>query len=260
MVDSEVVKAMIEKETYGFNTFITNRVGEIQQTTSPKEWVWISGKLNIADLITRECKPEEISEDSKWQNGPSFLELPESKWPIRTDTVAMKLPDYKKDGSMGSKAEMRDANEDKMSISEVMGKKTGYSMLGNHVLSTKRSEILKMKEIQEEEKEDSLARRIDIMGIGTYRKLLQVTARVLSLYKKPLSFKNATRDLQNQQVSEAELFWFREAQRSITDYDLKHRYQRLSPLRRSDGIIVVGRRTEKWMNISYNNEMLILLP
>ena len=172
----------------------------------------------------------------------------------------MKLPDCKKDGSMGSKAEMRDANEDKMSISEVMGKMTGYSMLGNHALSTKRSEMLKMKEIQEEEKEDSSARRIDIKGIGTYRKLLQVTARVLSLYKKPLSFKNATRDLQNQQVSEAELFWFREAQRSITDYDLKHRYQRLSPFRRSDGIIVVGRRTEKWMNISYNNEMLILLP
>ena len=39
MVDSEVVKAMIEKESYGFNTFIANRVGEIQQTTSPKEWI-----------------------------------------------------------------------------------------------------------------------------------------------------------------------------------------------------------------------------
>ena len=87
MVDSEIVKAMIDKESYGFNTFIAKRIGEIHQETSPKEWVWVSGKQNIADILTRGCKPEEMNEDSTWQTGPTFLERPEKEWPIRTHTI-----------------------------------------------------------------------------------------------------------------------------------------------------------------------------
>ena len=33
IVDSEIVKAMISKESYGFNTFAANRIGEIQSKT-----------------------------------------------------------------------------------------------------------------------------------------------------------------------------------------------------------------------------------
>ena len=36
--DSEIVKAMISKESYGFNTFVANRIGEIQEKTDPSEW------------------------------------------------------------------------------------------------------------------------------------------------------------------------------------------------------------------------------
>ena len=31
LVDSEIVKAMIHKESFGFNTFASNRIGEIQK-------------------------------------------------------------------------------------------------------------------------------------------------------------------------------------------------------------------------------------
>ena len=47
--DSEIVKAMISKESCGFNTYAANRIGEIQQETNPSEWVWTAGSLNIAD-------------------------------------------------------------------------------------------------------------------------------------------------------------------------------------------------------------------
>ena len=49
--------------------------------TSPKKWFWVESKYNIAAWLTRGKKPNETNLDSIWQNGPSFLELPESEWP-----------------------------------------------------------------------------------------------------------------------------------------------------------------------------------
>ena len=49
IVDSEIVKAMISKESYGFNTFAANRISEIQSKTEVSEWYWVNGTLNIAD-------------------------------------------------------------------------------------------------------------------------------------------------------------------------------------------------------------------
>lgn len=60
IVDSEIVKAMINKESYGFNTYAVNRIGEIQQKTDPQEWFWIAGDLNIADWITQGKSPKEL--------------------------------------------------------------------------------------------------------------------------------------------------------------------------------------------------------
>ena len=83
LVDSEIVHAMIHRESYGFNTFVGNRIGEIQRNTVPDEWGWIEGKLNIADLTTRGCSPDVLATGSTWQNGPEFLTLPEEHWPVR---------------------------------------------------------------------------------------------------------------------------------------------------------------------------------
>ena len=76
IVDSEIVRAMIQKESYGFNTFVALRVGEVQGHTNPQNWYWIDGKLNIADWITRGKNPDELGPGSTWQNGPEFLKLP----------------------------------------------------------------------------------------------------------------------------------------------------------------------------------------
>jgi len=84
---------MVQKESYGFNTFGAARVGEIQQNTNPKEWFWMESKYNIADWLTRGKKPNGINLDSAWQNGPSFLELPESEWPIHKTITKEQLPE-----------------------------------------------------------------------------------------------------------------------------------------------------------------------
>ena len=53
IVDPEIVSAMIQKESYGFTTFVAVHVAEIQGHTNPQNWYWIDPKSNIADWITR---------------------------------------------------------------------------------------------------------------------------------------------------------------------------------------------------------------
>ena len=96
IVDSEIVKAMISKESYGFNTYAANRIGEIQQETNPSEWVWTAGSLNIADWLTRGKSPRELGQDSQWQNGPEFLKLPVKKWPVSHEVNVEELPERHK--------------------------------------------------------------------------------------------------------------------------------------------------------------------
>ena len=237
--DSEIVKAMVNKASYGFNTFVANRIGEIQQATSPHEWIWINEKINVADILTRGCTPNELDENSIWQNGPQFLQWSEDKWPKGNNEFIGVLPDQKRTTS----AEHGENDEVKGCHSSHSGK--FVAMVEDKMVTRK---------------VDSLAERININRFSSYTRLLRVTARVCAMYKKRPSFKNVATELSYQQLKEAEMFWVQEAQRTITDLELSHKYLRLSPCKREDGIIVVGRRAEKWMSISYNAEKPILLP
>ena len=41
IVDSTIVRAQIQQESYGFGTFAATRIAEIQNKTEPSEWWWI---------------------------------------------------------------------------------------------------------------------------------------------------------------------------------------------------------------------------
>ena len=86
-VDSNIVKGMIQKGSYGHNTFDGNRVGEIHRNSDINEWHWIDGDNNIADIITRGASPLELGMNSIWQKAPNFLELEENDWPIDLEPV-----------------------------------------------------------------------------------------------------------------------------------------------------------------------------
>ncbi|KAL1006954.1 hypothetical protein UPYG_G00079620 [Umbra pygmaea] len=83
-VDIETILGAIQKDSYGYQTFFANHIGEIQKAGSVECWRWVEGRQNIADLITREASPEELAEGSVWQEGQEFLKLPESDWPVKT--------------------------------------------------------------------------------------------------------------------------------------------------------------------------------
>ena len=219
-VDSEIVKSYVGKKSYGFGTFEGNRLGEIERTTLPEEWLWIPGVMNVADLMTRGCSPNKMGKDSIWQNCHPIFKEAESVWSsMMPPTPNMELSEH-------SPAPVQDT----------------LQAIGNVCIP------------------DSLASRIDITRYSNYTKLLHVTARILLFYQPPPAFKNAVGDITLQNVEEAEIFWIKEAQGSITDEELKSRYIRLGPKRRCDGIITVGHRMEKWMDMSYNNKDIILLP
>lgn len=83
-VDSQTVLGAIQRESYGFQTFFVNRIGEIQKAGAVTDWWWIPGEVNVADLVTRGCSPELLGENSVWQKGPEFLFSSVEDWPIKS--------------------------------------------------------------------------------------------------------------------------------------------------------------------------------
>lgn len=94
--DSEIVKAMISKESYGFDTFAANRIGEIQQKTDPQEWFLDSGRFEYCRLGDQRKNPWRAGPCSIWQTGPEFLKQPVEKWPVSSQTNVEKFPERHK--------------------------------------------------------------------------------------------------------------------------------------------------------------------
>lgn len=83
-VDSQTVLGAIQRDSYGFQTFFANRVGEIQKAGPVTDWWWVPGVENIADLLTRGGSPEQLGSNSLWQQGPKFLAKPIEEWPMKS--------------------------------------------------------------------------------------------------------------------------------------------------------------------------------
>ena len=217
--DSQIVHAMVQRDSYGFNTFVANRVGEIQDGTQPSEWMWLDRSHNIADWITKGKKPKDLSSSSDWQRGPMFLKKPCEKWPVSTEVMVTELPEMIK----------------KISCNTVQKEAT-----------------------------DSLVNRIGIERFSDLSRVINVTSRVLYLYRK---FKvgaegdqmmgNKAFGLQDKQ--NAEIFWIQDAQQELREEVGKGKHRKLIP-RISDGVIVVGGRGERWLESTWNKQSFILLP
>ena len=96
IVDSQIVRAMIQKDSYGFNTFVAVRIGEIQENTNSNDWYWVESRNNISDWLTRGKTPNELGQGSTWQNGMDFLNLPEEEWPLKREQPKEDLPEQLK--------------------------------------------------------------------------------------------------------------------------------------------------------------------
>ena len=82
--DSRIVLSWIRSYDKRFKIFVGHRVGEIQECTDSQDWKWVPTKENVADDATRDAKISDVSNSSRWFNGPDFLKLSEDKWPKET--------------------------------------------------------------------------------------------------------------------------------------------------------------------------------
>ena len=62
-------------------TFISSRVAEILDTSTPSQWRHLPGKINVADDGSRGLPVSRLDSECRWLNGPAFLSLPEHEWP-----------------------------------------------------------------------------------------------------------------------------------------------------------------------------------
>ena len=99
LIDSETVLAMIHKTSTRFKIYEGVRVGEIQSALNGdvSSYAWIPGSINISDWLTRGKDPADLSEDSEWFQGPSFLSEEEDKWNMKfSPSYTTALPGEKK--------------------------------------------------------------------------------------------------------------------------------------------------------------------
>ena len=62
-------------------TFVSNRVGEIQNESEQSKWRHVPTEQNPADVPTRFPKVDDLKKSNLWWQGPDFLRKIESQWP-----------------------------------------------------------------------------------------------------------------------------------------------------------------------------------
>ena len=112
--DSKVILGYIANESRRFHVYVANRVQEIHDKTSPKQWRYVETKANPADEASRGLGAREI-QNSKWISGPEFLWKEKSQWPdaMRTremivDEVSEQDPEVKRGVTMATAASVPD--------------------------------------------------------------------------------------------------------------------------------------------------------
>ncbi|XP_036342992.1 uncharacterized protein LOC118752244, partial [Rhagoletis pomonella] len=81
--DSEIVLHWIKTHPSTLQTFVANRVSEIQELTQSASWRHVPTKQNPADQVSRGCSVDE-KQNSIWFSGPQFLLEDPASWPINT--------------------------------------------------------------------------------------------------------------------------------------------------------------------------------
>ena len=81
-IDSSTVLSWIRTPPREFRSFVSARVAEIQEMIGADQIRYIKSNDNPADALTRGIHLNHLK---KWSEGPSFLELPEEKWPSAQD-------------------------------------------------------------------------------------------------------------------------------------------------------------------------------
>ncbi|XP_064463439.1 uncharacterized protein LOC135374405 [Ornithodoros turicata] len=88
--DSTVALQWIKSSADKWKQFVSNRVIEVQQLSSPENWRHCPGRENPADLLTRGMLPSTLAGNRTWWNGPQWLCSPKHSWPTTNSTPVVR--------------------------------------------------------------------------------------------------------------------------------------------------------------------------
>ena len=90
--DSINVLSWITAEDRRYDTFVSNRIAEIQDLTERRDWRYVPSRLNIADVASRGLSLAELQACTRWENGPHFLHTSADMWPEHLEIVNAAQP------------------------------------------------------------------------------------------------------------------------------------------------------------------------
>ncbi|KAG8229420.1 hypothetical protein J437_LFUL000941 [Ladona fulva] len=95
--DSQTVLSWLNTPSHILKMFVANRVVEINDCIPYSGWKYVPSKLNPANCISQGLTPMQLSEARLYWEGPPFLTLPESDWPLGNSTLLdyQALPELK---------------------------------------------------------------------------------------------------------------------------------------------------------------------
>jgi hypothetical protein len=77
------VLAWINSTSANLQTFVGNRVFEIQTLTDAKDWYHvIKSESNPANVLSRGALPGQLKTNKLWWNGPDWLSPNNDTWPV----------------------------------------------------------------------------------------------------------------------------------------------------------------------------------
>ena len=80
ITDSRIVQGQIHRGSHKSGTFVGNRVSEVREVSDPGEWLWTDTKNNVADLLTRPARIDQLG--IYWSNGAEYLKQTYKCWPV----------------------------------------------------------------------------------------------------------------------------------------------------------------------------------
>ncbi|XP_063993672.1 uncharacterized protein LOC135171214 [Diachasmimorpha longicaudata] len=80
--DSTIVLHWIHTPAHQLQTFVSNRVANIQARSEPADWRHVRTHENPADLVSRGQDIKDFITSNIWFEGPSWLQAEENSWPV----------------------------------------------------------------------------------------------------------------------------------------------------------------------------------
>lgn len=98
--DSSVVLSWIATSSNLLQTFVGNRVSQIQSLTEVNQWHHVRSEHNPADILSRGSGPDDLVNCKMWWHGPDWLSKDEQFWPKAAFVVVQDIPELRKRDNM----------------------------------------------------------------------------------------------------------------------------------------------------------------